>query len=68
MTPSGIDRPDDVYARLLALYEGCDAETKDRVSALLVMSLLREIDDGPRVIAVLDAVAARLADDGGADL
>lgn len=64
LTPN-IERPDDVYAALIAAHEGLSKEESDALNARLILILANHIGDGEVLSQAL--VAARLEGDAPSD-
>lgn len=59
LTPN-MDRPDDIYADLLAAHEGLDKAESDALNARLILILMNHI--GRREVLAQALAAARAAD------
>lgn len=61
LTPN-MDRPDDIYADLLAAHEGLSKADSDALNARLILILMNHI--GRREVLAQALAAARVADKG----
>lgn len=62
---ANIRRPDEVYARLVALHDGLSDEESLRAFAALVLLLVNHIGDESVVFAAIDAARRQLRPDVG---
>lgn len=58
VTTRNLDRPDDVYAMLLAAHEGLSKDESDALNARLILTLINHIGD-PEVLRQALDVARR---------